>query len=104
MNEYGTGKSYQPCSEEPCQTEHHHEGYNEHCQEFLCLADCAWMECLKEKIKDHIKKQDGEHLDKLAEIITEANKKRWKNKMNKKTCCHEFEQKLCDLLLACKDK
>lgn len=108
MKEY-TNK-YSSCDNERCSTEECHSGNecrdghgDEHCRFFLELADCAWAEVLKEKIKDHIKKNDSEYLDRLAELVAGANKKRWKNKMAKKNDCHEFSQSICDLF-SCSDK
>lgn len=60
---------------------------------FLELADQAWMEVLKEKIKEQIK-TDAKHMDELARLISEANKERWHRKMaNKQQNCN-YEEKL----------
>ncbi|HXW53148.1 MAG TPA: hypothetical protein VEL47_03475 [Myxococcota bacterium] len=72
---------------------HDEEGASRHA--FLELADCAWMEVLKEKIKEQILATDKERLTELAKIIAEGNQQRWKTKMSKKHHCHEFEEKLC---------
>jgi len=81
------------CSDNSC--EKSTQSHNGHGSFFLELADCAWTEVLKEKIKEHIKQQDGEWLTNLARIIAEANKKRWENKMCKEHGCQEFEEQLC---------
>lgn len=60
---------------------------------FLALADQAWMEVLKEKIKENIK-ANSKHLDELAGLIAEANHERWKKKIDAKSCCGSFEEKL----------
>lgn len=67
------------------------------------IADCAWAEVLKEKIKEHIRSTDNK-IDGLAKIVAEANHKRWKNKMQKdacaseyEECCLDFEEELCRL-------
>ena len=60
---------------------------------FLELADQAWMEVLKEKIKEHIK-ANAKHIDELARLIAEANHERWKKKMDQKCSCGNFEEKL----------
>jgi len=74
----------------------------------LEIADLAWMEVLKEKIKEHIKATDPK-LDELAKIVSEANHKRWKQKMQKEKscaehdqCCEDFEHQLCKLF-SCED-
>ena len=64
-----------------------------HSEKFLELADQAWMEVLKEKIKENIR-SNAKHLDELAGIIAEANHERWKKKMDTKKCCGNFEEKL----------
>ncbi len=76
---------HQGCGEKECHSSH----------PFLELADCAWMEVLKEKIKEHILATDKERMTELAKIISECNQQRWKNKMGKKRHCKDFEEKLC---------
>lgn len=69
---------------------------------FLELADCAWMEVLKEKIKEHIL-SSGKNLDELARLIAEANHERWQKKMENSKCSGSFEQKLNDFFgLSCR--
>jgi len=92
-----------PCHEEVCAEE-------EECcsaESLLAIADCAWAEVLKEKIKDHIRSNDKK-IDQLAKIVAEANHKRWKHKMQKDLCCSEyeeccedFEEQLCMLFSSC---
>lgn len=60
---------------------------------FLELADQAWMEVLKEKIKDHIR-ANNKNIDELAKLVSEANHERWKKKIEEKSCCGGFEEKL----------
>lgn len=83
------------CSCSQCQSqgevcgEHGHS----HAKKFLELADQAWMEVLKEKIKEHIK-ANSKHIDELARLVAEANQERWKKKIEAKSCCCCFEDKL----------
>lgn len=49
--------------------------------DLLDLADEAWMEVLKEKIKEDIRKKSDKHLDKLAKLVSDSNHMRWKNLM-----------------------
>jgi len=51
------------------------------------------MEVLKEKIKENIK-ANSKNMDELARMISEANHERWKKKMDEKSCCGCFEEKL----------
>ena len=72
-------------------------GKEGHCEEkFLTLADEAWKEVLKEKIKAKIIAKKGEHLDKLADIIAKTNGEKWKNKIAAKMRCSEFKDELKD--------
>lgn len=64
-------------------------------QKFLELADCAWMELLKEKIKEHIQ-ANAKNMDELARMIAEANHERWKKKMECNQCSGGFENKLSE--------
>lgn len=77
---------------EPCGNGHHH-GECDWAASFLELADEAWMEVLKEKIKEYILKDDKK-ITELAAIVSEANCERWKKKMEKEKCCDTYQQKL----------
>lgn len=69
------------------------QGDCNYASKFLELADCAWMEVLKEKIKEHIQ-SNAQHMDELARMISEANRERWQKKMENKQCCGNFEEKI----------
>lgn len=47
---------------------------------FVELADEAWTEVLKEKIKEHIRKEST-NMDKFAKLVAEANYERWRKKI-----------------------
>lgn len=97
-------------SQEHCQPHHHHEHPHHHSHEqqqeencnmpekLLCLADEAWMEVLKEKIKKEIEATSGEKLTKLAKLIAETNGAKWQAKIAAKKGCHEYKEKLFRLL------
>lgn len=72
------------CCHSSCHT--HHQDF---AAELLALADEAWMEVLKEKIKDHIRESSGKKLDELAKLVSESNGCRWKSKM----CLQNGQQK-----------
>lgn len=86
-----------------CRSHHHHN--DEDCcngaEKFLELADEAWIEVLKEKIKTQILAHKGEHLDKLAELIAKANGERWKNKISAKTKGKDFRDDLKEFFSSC---
>lgn len=69
------------------------EGSGGFAHKFLELADQAWKEVLKEKIKKHIE-VESKNLDELAKLISDANHERWKKKMESSHCCGCFEEKL----------
>lgn len=86
---------------------HHHHGHEHHhdccCHEhgdfagdLLELADEAWMEVLKEKIKEQILSSHGPHMDQLAKLISQSNGERWKNKMEIQKTKRDFRQGLQD--------
>ena len=86
---------------EPCHVCHEKEGVCEeegHEDFASCLleaADCAWMEVLKEKIKEQIIATQGDRMKELAKILAEENGQRWKCKMEAKKACLGFKEKLC---------
>lgn len=77
---------------------------NEDCgdkaHQLLAVADMAWLEVLKEKIKEYIKANDHK-IDEIAKIVAEANCERWKQKMAKEKCCASYEDKLNQLFCEC---
>lgn len=83
-----------PChreQEETCGEEEGHDGFDNF---FLEIADCAWTEVLKDKIKEYILQTQNDRMTKLAKIVAEGNNQRWRYKMEKKQICADFEEKL----------
>jgi hypothetical protein len=74
---------------------HGEEKHEEWMGYFLEAADGAWMEVLKDKIKEHILATQKDHITELAKIISEGNSQRWKFKMEKKRAISDFKEKLC---------
>lgn len=62
---------------------------------FLEVADEAWAEVLKDKIKEYILSKQNKQMTELAKIVADGNNQRWKTKMEKKRGCAEFREKLC---------
>ena len=58
------------------------------------LADQAWEELFKEKIKNHYEEAIGKKMDVSAKIIAEQAIVTWKNKMATKEAKREYEYKL----------
>jgi hypothetical protein len=46
-------------------------------EKLLALADEAWSQLLKEKIKTEISKSCAESIDKLAKLVAETNMAKW---------------------------
>jgi hypothetical protein len=80
------------CSCSQCQCSCHQQG--KYADDLLHLADQAWMEVLKEKIKEEINLNAGEHLTKLAKLISSSNHARWRDKMQGKKDYEDFETQL----------
>jgi len=81
--------------------EHKDSGCSCNCAEkFLDLADEAWKELLKERIKAKILAKKGEHIEKLAELVAKANGEKWKHMISAKTKAHEFKDELKDFFKA----
>ncbi len=84
--------------DESCHDGHGGHGGDKHDEftHFLMeTADEAWMEVLKDKIKEHILATQNDRMTELAKIVSETNNHRWKNKMEKKQGCADFKEKLC---------
>ncbi len=79
-----------------CHALHHH--HQKYADQLIAIADEAWMEILKEKIKDQIRKTSAEHLDAMAKIVADANHLRWKHKMETRKVLEDYENHLEDLL------
>lgn len=86
------------CQQTSCCEGHSHHHHHKYSEELLALADEAWMEVLKEKIKDEIRKTSSQHLDAMAKTVADANHQRWKFKMDQKREIDDFEAHLHDLL------
>lgn len=73
---------------------HAHDHQQDFAHELIEMADQAWMEVLKEKIKEQIKTTSGSNLDQLAKLVAEANHERWKHKMSLQKDVHTYQEKL----------
>lgn len=75
-----------------------HARKGKYADELLALADQAWMEVLKEKIKKEIESHSGEHLNQTAKLVAEANHTRWKEKLQARKDSQDFEDRLRNLI------
>lgn len=77
---------------------HHHEEDEEYdeCEQLLDIADEAWLEVLKEKIKEHIRASDHK-IDDIARIVAETNREHWHHKMSEEKTWENYEDELSRL-------
>lgn len=68
-------------------------------EKLLKIADEAWKEALKDKIKAEIEKRKGEHLQQLAEIVAKANGEKWQHKMAAKMKCEDYRETVKDFFM-----
>lgn len=66
-------------------------------QYLLSLADKAWEEVVKEKLKKQIEAKSGAHLDKLTELVARTNSSKWHNKLTAKKACGDYQSQLWNL-------
>lgn len=76
----------------------HSQHHGKYADELLALADQAWMEVLKEKIKEEIRQYSNDHLTQTAKLVAEANHLRWKEKLQSKKDLGEYEDRLRNLV------
>lgn len=84
------------CCHDSCGTSCHHHHDKDFSHELLELADEAWMEILKDKIKQQIISSSGKNLDKLAKLVSDANQKRWQNKLGVNKVVSDFKEKIAE--------
>lgn len=97
MSECGSKEGCCSCQESQCSCPCHESSCEEECGKeefFLSVADEAWTEVLKDKIKEHILSTQDDRMTELAKIVAEANGARWRNKMEKKQGCMMFDEQL----------
>jgi len=63
-------------------------------EKLLAMADEAWFELLKEKIKVEISKSCGNDMEKLAKLVAEANKEKWAHTVQGKIKCDEYKENI----------
>jgi hypothetical protein len=74
-----------------------HENEEDRCEfseQLLEMADEAWMELVKEKIKEQIQATSGKKLDELAKLVNETNHERWGEFFAEKRTTENFKSRL----------
>ena len=89
----GCGCSCHSCT--CCSDGHEERGCDPH--RLLAIADAAWLEALKEKIKQNILASDHQ-IDEIAKIIGETNCDLWHQKLAKVKTEKKYESRLCELM------
>jgi hypothetical protein len=69
-------------------------------ENLLSLADEAWKELLKDKIKQEIEKSTGAKLSTIAKLVSEGNHRRWTHLLEGKQKCEEFTEQLNEALIS----
>ncbi len=90
-------------SQGTCSEGAQHSAESECCdlpEKLLCLADEAWKEVVKEKIKKEIESSVGAKLDALAKLVAETNHRRWSHLIEGKQKCDEYKQQVKQTLLS----
>lgn len=77
-----------------CHENHHGSEQGDFAHQLLEMADEAWMEVLKDKIKHQIETSSGKHLDQLAKLVADSNHIRWKHKMQGYKVCDEYKESI----------
>lgn len=84
--------------EDSCCSHHHHKDddccHEDFAKELLKVADCAWMELLKEKIKKEIETNCGEQLAQIAKVVADTNGSRWEHKLALTKTQSDYKEKL----------
>ncbi len=70
-------------------------------ERLLGLADEAFDELLKDKLKERILAKKEATLDKLADLVAEANCAKWSHKIQAKKGCNDYKQGLMAIMTAC---
>lgn len=80
-----------------CCCHHHHDEHKNFAEQLFELADQAWMEVVKEQIKEEIRKKPSDHIHQLAKLIAESNTVRWKEKLSIMKLHRDFEARLSEV-------
>jgi len=67
----------------------------------IALADQAWEELLKEKIKAEIQKSCGDKMDEIAKLVTETNNAKWGHMIEGRVKDEEYKQAIKQLMISC---
>ena len=94
-NEEGCSCGSENCS---CKKDNCCESEKSHSAMIIDLANSAWAELMKEKMKKAYEKTMGGKMDKIAALGVEANIDFWQGKMKEKAKWSEFEEKLNDAM------
>ena len=66
--------------------------------ELLELADDVWMDVLREKLRKHIEVRSGARLDRLAQVVAEANATLWRQAIIEENAFANFREAVTEIL------
>jgi hypothetical protein len=98
MEHYGCTQENCHCAchlDQACHQEGHNHAEEMKAEYFLALADEAWEEVLKDKIKEYILQTQNDPMLKLAKLVAEGNHQRWRTKMEKRQNSKDFMEEIC---------
>ena len=73
-------------------------------EKLLALADEAWHEVLKEKIRKEIEESCGEKLNDLARLVATANGQKWSHMIAGKAKCDQYKRSVKEFFYTCCDE
>ena len=95
----------QECTNESCNTNNSNCNSSNDCcdlpERLIGLADEAWFEVVKDKLKKEIESSCGEKLDQLAKIVADANCAKWAHEVQGKVKCEEYKGAIKQLFVSC---
>jgi hypothetical protein len=92
------GHSHCGCSCHSCTCCSHHE-HEEGCdsERLLAIADMAWVEVLKDKIKQNILTSDH-RIDEIAKIVAETNRDFWRLEMAQASTEEHYDRRISEIM------
>jgi hypothetical protein len=87
------------CHHGSCCDESHMEEEECDSERLLAIADMAWAEVLKEKIKEHIRASD-KRIDEIAKIVSETNRAYWHQEISRSKTDENYAFRLSEIMHA----
>ncbi|MBT7902710.1 hypothetical protein HN587_02530 [Candidatus Woesearchaeota archaeon] len=88
------------CSTKSCAPKQCTSSGCEMTDKMMSLAEQAWSDLLKDKMKKLFETNNGERMDKIAQATVDAVNKKWKHKMQGMAACGEAKQNLKEAFMS----